>query len=134
MPAQEITELDDLLPELKRVRFARDGEVFTLPGDIPVELYLEINRHAQQDLTVETIDILRDQCLELLRIHQPDLERLPCSLTQMIMLIPRVYGGASPPKKPAKPRASRAKKTGKTSSAPARSTTRTPASRSRRSA
>lgn len=132
MPAQEITDLSDLLTEPKPIRFEPGGEVFTLPGDIPVELYLEINRRAQEDLTVDTIGGLHEKCLELLQIHQPELEKLPCSLTQMIMLIPRVYGGASPPKKPAKPRASRAKNP--SMAKPARSargatTTKTPAKR-----
>src|SRR4051812_42740098 len=108
MPRQEIIDLSDLLVTPKQVRFEPDGELYTLPGDVPAELYLQINQLAGADgnLDPAALKALADEILRLLQVHNPALKSLPCSLTQMIAVFPRVYGSGNPPKTPRPRRAS----------------------------
>lgn len=123
-----IVELWEMLPEPKRVRFEKDGPVYTLPGDLPAELYLRINQASQESdeaISAEYIAALADDLLRLLQVHQPDLDYLPCSLTQMVALIPRVYTAEPDPPPPPEPQPA--------SSGPRHTTARTPARNPRRS-
>lgn len=92
--SSEIVDLDAVVGPPKKVRLG--GTVYVLPGDIPVELYLALNQAAQAEEAGDgdQVEILYEQLLDLFRIHQPDLETLPLSMTQLVQAIPTIYGGA----------------------------------------
>lgn len=102
--AQKITDLSDLLPEPREVRFSKDGPTYLLPGDIPAPLLLRIQ--ASEDETDDAkIRSVYNDILELFRVHQPDLEEVDATFAQVFALIPRVYLGAEPdPPKPPRSR------------------------------
>lgn len=99
----EIIDLDELVSPPKKVRI--QGNVYTLPSELPVELYLRLRvaeqAYAEAQENGEEVDEnqrveeLHDLLLELFREHQPDLEKLPGGLIQLFTIIPRVYGAAS---------------------------------------
>jgi len=90
MTPVKIIDLDEILGEPKRVKAG--GKTWTLPPDLPVELYLEVNRAAEGETELETIERLHDNVLELFRYGQPDMVKLPISLAQCVLLIRLVYG------------------------------------------
>ena len=106
--AQKITDLSDLLSEDKHVRFRPGGKVYVLPGDIPAELFLEIQMEAERESEQieqgETPDAgraiitLRERLLELFQARNPDMDKLPEEITlpQLLQMIARVYGGEEP--------------------------------------
>lgn len=90
--ATTIIDLDDILGADKQVRLK--GKVYRLPPDLPVELYLKIQRAAGQDVTeTEIFETLYENILELFRYKQPGLKELPLSLAQLVTAIPTIYGG-----------------------------------------
>ena len=93
--AQRIIDLDEILGEDKHVRLA--GHTYRLPADIPVDLYLQINRAAQDGTAGELDNVKRlyDGLLELFRYGDPNLEALPVSMGQLFAAIPRIYGASS---------------------------------------
>jgi hypothetical protein len=105
--AQKLIDLSDLLAEDKQVRLSQTGPVYTLPGDIPAELFLRIQVEAQRqvdalqaedmsEMTAATRDLL-DQILKLFQYGDPSMTELPgeASLVQLVQLIDRVYGSQS---------------------------------------
>jgi hypothetical protein len=91
--AQRITDLDELLGDPKKVRL--NNVTYTLPPDIPTELFLHINRAAAEGnaTDLDNVERLRDGLLELFRYGDPKMTELPpISLAQLFALIPRVYG------------------------------------------
>lgn len=86
----EIVDFDELVAPPKRVKI--DGTWYKLPGDMPLELMLSIET-AEGATGPGAVAGLRDQILKLFQIHQPKLQKLPGSLTDLITLIPYVYGG-----------------------------------------
>lgn len=95
MPATPIIDLDLLAPPPKQVRIG--GEVYTLPGDIPVELYLRINQFNADGAKVtdlEVIQYLHDELLKLFHVHHPGLDELPMSIAQAVLAVGVIYGGA----------------------------------------
>lgn len=105
--SSEIVDLDAVVGPPKKVRLG--GQVYVLPGDIPVELYLALNQAAQAETDGEgdQVEILYEQLLDLFRTHQPDLESLPLSMTQLVQAIPTIYGGDEGKSKPTPARARR---------------------------
>lgn len=102
MPAT-ITDLSDLagVGPPKQVRLVEGGQVYKLPADVPSPLYLklvefqnrkdeELDDAGEQEIVAE----LYEEVLELFRVHQPSLERLPIGLTSLIRLVPAIYGKA----------------------------------------
>jgi hypothetical protein len=91
MPTK-IIDLDELASEPKRVRLA--GRVYTLPGDLPVELWLRLQRQAQEEgqSDGEALRFLYEQILELFRFGDPKIKELPLGMAQLITLIAKVYG------------------------------------------
>lgn len=113
--ATEIIDLDAALPEDKQVRIS--GKVYRLPGDLPVELYLRIQRASKNlgtDGTDASIEDIRDSVLALFQSRDKTIKALPpeVGLAQMVTLITRVYAGEEEPN----PRRTRG---GATSSKPA---------------
>lgn len=98
MPAQRIIDLDAVVPETIGVKI--DGEVFELPGDIPVPTFLAIGR-LLEDLGGEPEDAgnaledLYERTLELFRVHQSDLEELPIGPKRLGTLIVELYTEAA---------------------------------------
>lgn len=96
MPTK-IIDLDELIAAPKRVSI--QGVTYTLPGELPVPLYLKLKSTeepvADGDEENDRVEELNGLLLELFRVHQPDLEELPLGLTQMFTVIPRVYGAAN---------------------------------------
>lgn len=94
----KITKVEELgVGEDKKVELP-DGKTYLLPGDLPVELYLWINRLNSGDpellemTELEMVEKLHQEVLELFQQRQPDMQRLPLSVPQLIRLIPKVYG------------------------------------------
>jgi hypothetical protein len=111
-----LTDLDVLLPEPKRVTLA--GREYLLPADIPIPLVLRIEQLAGTEVTDTVIVELYNDALALFQVHQPDLKELPISAVQLLQLIPVVYYGAKPAgdaDPPRKPKAKRAAGTRSTS-------------------
>ena len=102
MPQIQIIDLDAALPPDKQVRIG--GEVHTLPGDIPVELFLRIQRAAAEleaattagDVTASIGD-LHEAILTLFRERDATITHLPLGTGQMASLLMRVYLAAEVP-------------------------------------
>ncbi len=146
----EITDLSVVLDEPKVVRLTPDGPLFKLPAQIPVPLMLKVQARAEQrrkaieaaaqtkdkaararteeELEQELFEDLHDQVLELFNVYQPDLTAVPCTIKQLFVLIPSVYGGGIPESAKANP----TRATSRIGSAKSRSSRKKPAtSRSR---
>jgi hypothetical protein len=108
-----ITDLDALAPEPIQVRLG--GEIYLLPGDLPMPLMLRIEQLADQELSEQVIRSLYDDVLELFQTHQPEVTDLPIGLVQLMRAIPAIYGGAT--QDPPRPQRQRPAGTRSTSSA-----------------
>jgi hypothetical protein len=83
------------------------GQTYTLPGDIPAPTYaklLAIQDQARQSLEAgddateanrSTNLAMADELLELFRVYQPDLARLPLGVNEMVAAIGFIYSPAS---------------------------------------
>jgi hypothetical protein len=117
-------DLDALVPTPKRVRLA--GKVWELPGDLPMELFLRTQAYEQRiaggEPEVNLVRELNAEILELFRVHQPGLERLPAiGLVQMMRALGQIYGPGAPPGEATPPnRAARRQRTRTASPARAR--------------
>ena len=102
----EIIDLDLILGEPIEVQLG--GQVYKLPPDIPAELFLKMAAYDGADNVAVLVTEIQDELLDLFKVHQPDMQTLPGTLTQMVALVPMVYGGrgsaeaADPPKAKAK--------------------------------
>jgi hypothetical protein len=93
------------LVEPKQVRLIPDGPIYRLPPDVPVPLMLRLEHHADGEVTAEFVQDLYDEILELFRVYQPDLDRLPIGLTQLLTFVRTVYAAEEPePDPPAPPK------------------------------
>lgn len=90
----EIIDLDAALPPDKKVRIG--GKTYLLPGDIPVELFLKVQRAAGGDGSGDVVADLRDALLELFQARDRSMKSLPLGMGQLMELIPRVYMGTGP--------------------------------------
>lgn len=112
-------DLDALAPVPKRVRLA--GKVWKLPGDLPMELLMQLEQFEARSNKPEADEYallrdLQDVILGLFQVHQPTLRKLPTmGLFGLLRLIREVYGtdqlGEATPPRPAggrsqKPRSS----------------------------
>ena len=87
----QIVDLDALLGDDKRVKLG--GKTYTLPADLPVELYLKINRAAKEGMDdALMVETLYDEVLDLFRYKAPDLDALPLSMNQLVGAIGAIYG------------------------------------------
>lgn len=125
-----IIDLDALVPDDVEVVFG--GETYPLPGDIPVELMLQVEAASQRLNTItdneegqDALGGLYDAVLELFRIRRPELESVPIGLKQCVMLIGQLYAVEEPTPDPPKPA-----RRGGTTSTTRRKTTRPKASAS----
>jgi hypothetical protein len=113
-------DLDALAPKPKRARLG--GKTYLLPGDMPMELFFEIQAFesrtdAGEDETV-LLSELRDKILTLFQVHQPAMKTLPAmGVTQLLKTLGAVYGSAEG-EAPAANRATRRQKTKTPSSTP----------------
>lgn len=111
MPTTQITDLSVVLDEPKEVRLEKDGPVYKLPAQIPVPLMLKVqakqeereralaegrDEEGEAELEKRLFDDLHAQILELFQVHQPELEAVPCTIKQLFLLIPAVYGDGIP--------------------------------------
>lgn len=88
-----LVDLDKLISPDIRVRLG--GHTYTLPGDLPADLYLEINARAADDSAneYEGIADLHEKVLGLFRYKQPDLQSIPgLSLRQLLQAVGTIYG------------------------------------------
>lgn len=97
--SQEIIDLDaaGVLAAPKRIRL--HGRVYTLPGDIPAALYVRIQQIATDPEAVTESSAamaLAEELLAAFRVYQPDLDRLPLGVAEMVSLVGAVYRGAVP--------------------------------------
>jgi hypothetical protein len=91
--ATQIIDLDELLSAEKKVRLVKGGPVYTLPADVPVELYLRINNAAKQGLSeAEMVEALYRELLELFQYGDPKITKLPLGVRQIVGVIPAIYG------------------------------------------
>lgn len=92
----DVTNLDDLAGPPKRVVLG--GVEYLLPGDIPIDLFIEM-ADAEQSFDDEEADELaiiknlRDRVLELFQFHQEDMESLPpgAGFRTVLQLVGAVY-------------------------------------------
>lgn len=95
MPTRLI-DLDELVPDGPRVKLR--GVEYELPPDLPVELYLWIQKLNAGDSEAlempedEMVSKLYGEVLELFRYKRPELERLPLRLAELVTIVGRVYG------------------------------------------
>src|SRR5579859_3001959 len=87
-----IIDLDAALPPDKKVKLG--GRVYTLPGDIPTELFLRIQ---QATATVgsdkeDGVQVLYDAILDLFRTRDKTVTALPLGLAQMVTAFATIYG------------------------------------------
>ena len=94
----EIIDLDAALPPDKRVKLA--GKVYSLPGDLPVELFLRIQRASTSLGENGAIEDLHGAVLELFRSRDKTVKELPIGMAQMVTLIVQVYTGEAEPNPP----------------------------------
>ncbi len=98
--AQRIIDLDAAIPAAIGVQI--DGEIYDLPGDIPIPDLIALER-AVADLedpestTPATVrmETLYEQVLDLFRVRQPDLEDLPLGPERLGALIVGIYTKAA---------------------------------------
>lgn len=101
--SQKIVDLDAALGEPIRVKLK--GTIYKLPPDLPVELWLalgetdepeedapELTPLQKADAMRVEVEELYTMILDLFREHQPDLEKLPIGMGQLVTLIGNVYG------------------------------------------
>jgi hypothetical protein len=77
------------------IRVQVGGVKYVLPGDMPADLYLEVNRRAQEgdESDYEAIRGLHERVLDLFRHKQPDLESIPgLTLRQLFLAVGEIYG------------------------------------------
>lgn len=78
------------------IRTKVGGHKYVLPGDMPADLYLEVNARAQEDEATtdyESIRDLHERVVELFRYKQPDLKTIPgMSLRQLFSAVGEIYG------------------------------------------
>jgi hypothetical protein len=93
---EDVINLDELGGPAKKVIL--DGQEFILPGDLPIDLYIEMaeaeRRFEDEDADdLAILKSLRDRVLELFQFHQPDLQELPRSagFRQILQLVGTVY-------------------------------------------
>lgn len=91
-------DLDDVLLDDHQVRIG--GEIYLLPGDLPIEQMLGLSRAWERMSTGiggkdgdDLVDDLYQRVLELFRVRQPDLQELPIGVLAVARLIVRLYGG-----------------------------------------
>lgn len=97
----------------KEVQFTEGGDIFVLPPDLPADLYFEVMNLEERRKTGEAIEnhdtfkTAYDQLLELCRYKRPDLESVPCTLSQLVSGVATIYGDSSAAEeeddKPARP-------------------------------
>lgn len=97
--SDEIIEVDELIGPNKKVRIA--GQVYDLPGDIPIDTFLEI-ANMEERLEDEDVDeaelmiSLRDRVSELFLLCDPEFEWPPTlGVTATVRLVGLVYRGAA---------------------------------------
>jgi hypothetical protein len=97
MAQVEIIDLDAALPPDKQVKLG--GNIYKLPGDLPVELYLRVQRASKTLGDESSIEDLRDAVIELFQSRDAKITKLPADfgLGQLITLLVQVY---MPPAEP----------------------------------
>jgi hypothetical protein len=92
--SQEITDLDasGVIHAAKKVRL--HGEVYTLPGDIPAPLFVQLMAFAENP-GLEDAAALYREILALFRVHQPELETIPLGLNELTHAVGFIYNGAA---------------------------------------
>lgn len=91
MPATQIIDLDAILGDDKQVRLA--GKTYKLPPDIPVALYLKINKFSQEENPdMDLIEMLYRELVKLFQYGDPKLQELPIGVTQAVQAIQVIYG------------------------------------------
>lgn len=98
--AQKIVDLDAAVPENLAVKCG--GEIYDLPGDIPIPDYIEIERLVEtlndpeaEGSGQERLQELYGRVLELFQIKQPDLEKLPIGPRRLGVLVVSLYSGGA---------------------------------------
>lgn len=93
---EDVINLDELGGPAKKVIL--DGVEYVLPGDLPIDLYIEMaeaeRRFDEDDADdLAILKSLRDRVLELFQFHQPDLEELPraAGFRAILQLVGTVY-------------------------------------------
>lgn len=87
----KIIDLDEVVGDDKRVRLG--GKVYVLPPDLPVSLFLWINKVNQDGSTeVEMVERLYDEIVALFRYKDPKLKELPLSMPQLVSALGKIYG------------------------------------------
>lgn len=96
--AQKIIDLDAAVPDSIGVKC--DGEIYELPGDIPIPRFLEIERlvnklNSPEETDAGTLERLYEMVLDLFREGDPDIEELPIGPHRLGALVVQLYSSAA---------------------------------------
>lgn len=114
MSPAEIIDLDALVPPDKHVKV--NGKTYTLPGDLPVEMYLRIQQ-ASKNLATETdqsIEEIRKSIIALFQVRDPKVtaeDLAGMGIEMQTTLLTRVYTTESADPKPPRTRGGTSRKT-----------------------
>lgn len=97
--SQEIIDLDasGVIATPKTIRL--HGRTYDLPGDIPATLYVKLQQVVRTGLgdgpgARQIEEDLHNEALALFNVYQPDLDRLPLGLNELVRAITYVYSTA----------------------------------------
>jgi hypothetical protein len=126
MPAIRVVDLDELF--VPDVAVVIGGERYIVPGSPPMDYFLWMNDFIERTggenaVTMDDVKALYEHTLALLRIHQPDLDRVPIGSAACFAFFNRVYMAGNTDGEDAEARPTRATR-GATKSRPARSRSR----------
>lgn len=95
---QRIIDLDELVPETVEIKMG--GEVFKLPGDIPVPDYLRIAKlwdslqeEPEEDEDDPRLKQLYDAVFDLFKREDPSLETIPVGPKRLGLIVVSVFAG-----------------------------------------
>lgn len=96
-PGEREIDLDLLVPkDPKRVRLA--GRTYVLPSDIPVQLWLRLDRLTpEQHTDSEILRGIYDSLLDLFRMADPDLTELNIHVGSLVRAVGLIYGQPEEP-------------------------------------
>lgn len=91
--SQRIIDVDAAGILTKPIQVKLAEQVYTLPGDVPAPLFARLIEIERTGATADEIQQLYDELLALFRQHQPELERLPVGVHEMVHVVGFIYSG-----------------------------------------
>lgn len=85
-------DLKGAIRDEKIADFGDRGE-YVLPGDMPIELAVRLDAMGDQEGQAArgALQALYGEVLALFQVHQPQLERLPIGVTELVSVLTQLY-------------------------------------------